>query len=111
VQYDGPNATLSYWNAAGAFTVFATGITLSVSAFSPYFFNAAKMVVNPLTSVYRRFILGRAVYTATIQGAAPQVFANATTPRIDLFMQITSRVGQSDGVFVDDVFATYNELA
>jgi hypothetical protein len=106
VMWDEAAQELRYRNAAGAFVAFATGVVWSSLA---TLFHIWKLVVDPGTLRYRRFIANDATYD--LSAVAVEDAAVVGSPQSNAVVELISRVGVNDFVYVDDVILTQNEPA
>lgn len=97
---------LQYRNAAGAFVTFDDSVSIGTN---PTQFNTGKLVVDPTTGRYERFILNHRTYDLD-QFTAQQV-ASAASPTRRLQVLIESIAANNFGIYVDDVILTENEPA
>ncbi len=106
VQWSDIANTLSYLDAAGGVTIFASGVDLLLG--DPVF-HTAKLVYNLTTARYVRFLLDSSEYD--LSGIAGLDAAAATLPYLQIRLTLLSRNGSNDTCYVDDVILTQNEPA
>ncbi len=82
----------------------ATGV---LTANQDGLFHPLKLVVDPVTRFYRRFLFGHR--TVDISSRQPVTSADATAPRITIEIEVTGTAGQNPALFLDDVILTQNE--
>jgi len=70
-------------------------------------FNTLKLVYDIDTGKYVRLIVNNVTYD--ISATSFQVTANDEAPRVNVVLTLTSRSGQNDTTYVDDVIITQNE--
>jgi len=104
VRYDHVNSLLAYYNNAGGFTTFATGVTLRTVDVT---WHTGKLVANLITHKYVRFILNEVEYDlANIDCYSG---ASAQTPHLVPGLAPERQVGVSADWYVDDWIVTINE--
>ena len=104
IKYDSSAGTLSYWNSAGAYASFATGI--APHAYSNLF-HTAKLVVDFTQRKYARFILDNTTYDLSpYAGAATTVIGN---PYLIAQFSPLTRTAASITSYIDDAIVTQNE--
>lgn len=104
VRWRDADEDLQYYDSAGVYQTFATGVTL-LGALT--LFHTAKLVVDPSAQEYSRFILGRRAYS--LANIAGRVDGAAGGDYSQTFIRNTGRAGVNDIVDVDDVILTQNE--
>lgn len=114
--YDGTNVTtfragwsetdseVIYLSAPATFTAIATGVALPQSA---TLFNSLKLVLDTSLGEYVRVILNQTTYS--LSGISGVSNADASNPHQRVLIILTSREGQNDIAYVDDIIITQNE--
>lgn len=109
IKWSQSNNHLDYFNSAGAYANFATSPALYVDASSPFAYHVGKVVVDPRTLTYRRFILDNTLYTTGLVGQLGRVTASAVSAHMDIEAALTAPATLTSTVGVEDVIVTYNE--
>jgi hypothetical protein len=104
VRWTQTGGVLAYLNAAGTFTDFASGVSLSNAASH---FHALKLVVDAQDQEYARFILNSTVYA--LAGIGARVFAAVANPGMQIAVQTFGDAGVNGIVYADDAIVTINE--
>lgn len=98
--------TLKYIDENGDEIEFASAVVL---AQDPTLFHIMKLVIDPETPRYVRFILDSEEYD--LSAGSLLVSADATLAKLFVNVYLEGRAGQNDAVYVDDVIITQNEPA
>lgn len=104
IKYDRTSKTLSYYNSASGWTVFASSVNILSAV---YIFHQGKLVVDLSTGKYKRFRLNQTTYDLTGISARPD-----TSLFPDFFEVLFSAVGKSGKnalCYVDNVVIKQNE--
>lgn len=104
VRWRDTEEDLQYFDAAGDWVTFATGIDLF---FSEPLFHTWKLVLDPDGTTYRRFILNEIHYD--LSDIPVDVLSLTTTPKLTVTATLVGRSGSNDTVAVDDLILTQNE--
>ena len=116
VIFDGANSTefsirwrdtdddLQFLNSSSSFETFATSID---PAIAETLFHTFKLVGDISLNRYVRFIFNGTEYD--LSANAGDRDTDTTTPSISMQVELISRAGQNDTVFVDDAIITQNE--
>lgn len=109
-RYDHASQEVQYQNAASAWVVLASALDLH----SPvsYQFSTGKLVVDPTTNTYMRFLLNDTEYTA-VAGVAPLSASNSQPAGmyVEISAEAQASLGSAPSTYVDDVILTQNEPA
>jgi hypothetical protein len=116
--YDGVNHTLWHWlwsdtlnavqylDGATALDVTAASVNLTAGLQG---FQTMKLVVDPATGRYVRGLFNDR--EIELDGVSGLVLPDATPARVQLAIEVHSRAGNNDQVYIDDVIITQNEPA
>lgn len=104
IRWDGVAKTISYFNAASAWTVFAIGVDLMTLYTG---FNCAKLTVDLATGNYKRFRLNQTIYD--LSGIAPAAAPVPHTPNLLLLVEVTGTIATNALCYVDNVLVKQNE--
>ena len=106
VKYDQNSTKLQYWSSAGAWADLQTGVNLSTLT---GVFHVGKLVIDPATEKYVRFLLGKNEYDMGALGC--EAVDDTTAPYMLVSAKVVSDSGQNATIYVDNVVLTQNEPA
>ncbi len=104
VKYDQNLTKLQYWNSASAWADLQTGVNLSTLT---GVFHVGKLVIDPATEKYVRFLLGKDEYD--MSALSCEATDDTTAPYMLVSAKVVSDSGQNATIYVDNVVLTQNE--
>jgi hypothetical protein len=104
IRHDYTAKTLAYYDSAGNYQSFATGIQVAVGLKQ---FHMIKLVIDPATDKYVRCLYDGNEYDLSSYDL--YTAAAAEVPNILMDFWLTSRSGENDVAYIDNVIATQNE--
>jgi hypothetical protein len=104
IRYNQAAQTLDYWNAAGAYTIIATGPQLRAS---PGFFHHIKVILDYDTHSYVRLLVNGTSYD--LSGISAQVLAGFATSYVMLNLGVYSTALGAGYVLIDNIVLTRGE--
>ena len=104
ITWDDVNNNLLYQDSAGVDQVFASDVSLSITA---TLFHTMKLVVDMEKKVYGRLILDDTSYS--LAAIAALAVADVTIPAVRFRVNLIGRAGNNDLIYVEDVILTQNE--
>ncbi|KKN35896.1 hypothetical protein LCGC14_0779000 [marine sediment metagenome] len=106
IRYSDADDELQYWSSTEAWVTLATDIDLGTTA---SLFDTLKMVVDLSGEMYVRVLFNER--QLPMDDIDVKLTASGATPFLRVFVLLTSRDGENDIVYVDDVILTQNEPA
>jgi len=104
VKYDKTAKTLSYFNSAGGYTVFATNVNIWTPG---YIFHIGKLTVDLTTGQYGRFRFNKDTYDLTGISAYPS--ASITADLFSVLFEAVGKVTKNGKCYADNALVKQNE--
>lgn len=105
IDYNYGVSTLSYYDATAGWTEMATGVEVLLGA---GVFNTMKLIFSPVTGTYTRLLFNGSIYD--MAGIPCYSAASSASPVVTVVVNVISRIGALQAVYVDDVILTQNEI-
>jgi hypothetical protein len=106
VRWDDGASVLQYLNAASAYVTFASVVNLH---FDATLFHTGKLVIDPTTDRYVRFVLNNTEYD--LSGFSEPVSASPIDPIVQMSITEETLAVTPTGTYIDDIILTQNEPA
>lgn len=104
IKYDRTNEKLQYLDSAGVYQDIETSFILYEYS---YLFDVLKLVIDLETYKYHRLILNEETYDLSAYSMFSEV--NTARPHIRIKIDLVSRSGNNDYVYIDNIIVTQNE--